>query len=136
MFQFGANLSGFAFLYIDLVLITTLSVTCKSTIEASHAFVWNRTCAHGVPGDSVNLRSYRTFFCCCSTVGHTEAYSKLAPRCPQVSLLSLVPIVSIVLQISINFLVQLFVWFNIQTQPWYEYAKIYYACSCTEVLDV
>ena len=29
MFQFGANLTDFGFLYIDLFLLTPLGVTCK-----------------------------------------------------------------------------------------------------------
>ena len=28
-FQLGANLTDFTFLYIDLVLLTTLSITCE-----------------------------------------------------------------------------------------------------------
>lgn len=110
VFQFGANLSGFAFLYIDLVLITSLSITCKDIMLIKKSYT--------------KLGSDRIFFSIWYVtylyflVGYTEAYPILVAKFPQVSLLSIVPVLSIVVQITINFLIQLFVFFAVQSEPW------------------
>ena len=62
----------------------------------------------------------------CVAVGFTAAYEDMVPKAPQISLLSLAPILSILLQMLINISVQLVVWFNVQNQPW----SVLWLCLC------
>ena len=54
----------------------------------------------------------------CITDGHTAAYPTLVKEPPQLSLTSLAPIMSIILQIVIQMAAQVFALENIQEQPW------------------
>lgn len=76
----GANITDFEFLYIDLLLLTTLSVT----------------------------------------FGRTAAYHKLSKQPPLISLTSVAPILSLVLQMAVMLAVQIFWYFFIQQASWFE----------------
>ncbi|KAL4221280.1 hypothetical protein ACF0H5_019543 [Mactra antiquata] len=80
LYHVDSNLTDFEFLYIDLALLTTLSVT----------------------------------------YGRTEAHPKIAKEPPQLSLTSLAPILSLVLQMAIQIASQVFCFLNVQQQPWFE----------------
>lgn len=53
-------------------------------------------------------------------VGYTQAYPRLVPKAPQVSLLAPLPILSIALQMCVVLPVQLLVWLFTTRQPWFE----------------
>ena len=55
---------------------------------------------------------------CVSPVSYTRAYPDLVPRPPQVSLISLQPIASILTQMTCIIGVQLTAFFVVQQQPW------------------
>ncbi|XP_021372586.1 probable cation-transporting ATPase 13A3 isoform X2 [Mizuhopecten yessoensis] len=80
LYWIGANMTDFEFLYVDLILVSTLSIT----------------------------------------FGRTEAHPKLAKEPPPFSLTSVLPILSLVIQISIQMSVQVFCFYHVQTQPWFK----------------
>ncbi|XP_045161334.2 polyamine-transporting ATPase 13A3-like isoform X2 [Mercenaria mercenaria] len=79
LYWVGVNVTDFQFLYIDLFLLTTLSIT----------------------------------------FGFTAAYRKVHPHPPLVSLLSLSPVFSLILQMAIMVAVQVFFYFYIQQATWF-----------------
>lgn len=52
------------------------------------------------------------------TVGATGAYDKLHPEPPLINLFSIGPILTLILQTGIQAAAQVFVYLNVQTQPW------------------
>ncbi|CAC5407094.1 Probable cation-transporting ATPase W08D2.5,Probable cation-transporting ATPase 13A3 [Mytilus coruscus] len=73
------NLTDFEFLYIDLFVLTTLSIS----------------------------------------FGATGAYGKLHPEPPLINLFSIGPILTLILQTGIQAAAQVFVYLNVQKQPWF-----------------
>ncbi|XP_076086537.1 polyamine-transporting ATPase 13A3-like isoform X3 [Mytilus galloprovincialis] len=79
LYWISNNLTDFEFLYIDLFILTTLSIT----------------------------------------FGATGAYDKLHPEPPLINLFSIGPILTLILQTGIQAAAQVFVYLNVQTQPWF-----------------
>ncbi|KAL5013799.1 hypothetical protein ScPMuIL_008069 [Solemya velum] len=79
LYWVGANLTDFQFLYVDLILITTLAIT----------------------------------------FGRSPAYHLLDKELPVVSLVTLGPILSLLLQMVIQIGVQVGAFFYVQQQPWF-----------------
>ncbi|XP_074655919.1 polyamine-transporting ATPase 13A3-like [Tubulanus polymorphus] len=79
LYWIGANLTDFEFLYIDLILLTSLSIT----------------------------------------FGRTAAYPFLSREPPLVSLFSSAPIISLIIQVSVQLLFQVITYYFVLAQPWY-----------------
>ena len=94
-------MTDFGFLYIDLFLLTTLATTCKLYKHLSHVL----NTFHAVTPRSL-------------TVAYTGAFEQLVPRAPEVSLIALQPILSILAQITVIIVAQFAAFFTVQSQPW------------------
>ncbi|XP_063410293.1 polyamine-transporting ATPase 13A3-like isoform X2 [Mytilus trossulus] len=79
LYWISNNLTDFEFLYVDLFILTTISIS----------------------------------------FGATGAYDKLHPEPPLINLFSIGPILTLILQTGIQAAAQVFVYLNVQTQPWF-----------------